>query len=124
MDEFRPHLRELGVTEQQWRVLRALSGGHEWRINELAAHTCISMPSLSRIVPAMVYKQWLTRRADQADGRSSRIRLSEQGQALIDSGAARSEAIYADIARRFGRERTEQLYGLLDELAGCLGSRD
>ena len=29
---------------------------------------------------------------------------------------------FADIAERFGRERLEQLYGLLDELAGCLES--
>ena len=120
MDEFRPHLRALGVTEQQWRVLRALSGGLQWRLNELAEHTQISMPSLSRIVPVLVAKGWLVRRADDIDGRSSRVALTSNGQAFFDSGAEKSETIYREIEDRFGRARMDALYQLLDELNACL----
>ena len=50
MEQFRPLLREHGITEQQWRVLRALSGVRKVNASELAEITCISMPSLSRIL--------------------------------------------------------------------------
>lgn len=120
MEEFRPHLRELGVTEQQWRVLRALNGVEECRLNELARRTCISMPSLSRIVPALVEKSLLMRRVDQNDGRSSQVRLTPAGQEFIDRGAARSESIYKNIEKRVGRERMNSLYQLLDELNDSL----
>ena len=114
------NLRALGVTEQQWRVLRALSGGLEWRLNELAEHTQISMPSLSRIVPVLIEKGLLLRRADDRDGRSSKVALTSNGQAFFDSGAEKSETIYRAIEDRFGRARMDALYQLLDELNACL----
>ena len=120
MDELPPHQPGRGVSEHQWRVFRAVSGGLEWRLNELAEHTQISMPSLSRIVPVLVAKGWLVRRADDIDGRSSRVALTSNGQAFFDSGAEKSETIYREIEDRFGRARMDALYQLLDELNACL----
>ena len=50
MRYFRPSLLEHGVTEQQWRVLRALSTADEMEVMMLASATYLLAPSLSRIL--------------------------------------------------------------------------
>jgi homoprotocatechuate degradation regulator HpaR len=66
MAQFRPVLRRHGITEQQWRVLRALSSVDEARITRLAEMTLISKPSLSRLLPALEARR-LVRRSAAAD---------------------------------------------------------
>lgn len=41
MRQFRASLRAHGITEQQWRVLRALSGLAEIEVTDLARLTCL-----------------------------------------------------------------------------------
>src|ERR1700736_3847580 len=53
MRRFRPGLRDHGVTEQQWRILRALAHSGPMEVSELADTTCLLAPSLSRILPDM-----------------------------------------------------------------------
>ncbi len=48
---FRPGLRSHGVTEQQWRILRALAHAGPMEVTELAEATFLLAPSLSRILP-------------------------------------------------------------------------
>ncbi len=51
MASFRPVLREYALTEQQWRVLRALTAARApQRLGTLARTTFLSEPSLSRLV--------------------------------------------------------------------------
>ena len=121
MDQFRAHLRELGVTEQQWRILRALQTLGDTNASEISKHTCISMPSLSRIVHGLESRALVERRSDQHDLRSVRIRIAGRGTALLAEGAQHSEQIYANIASAFGEEQIESLYRLLDALVESLG---
>src|SRR5215475_8660907 len=51
MRRFRPALRAHGVTEQQWRILRALAHSGPLEVTALAEATFLLAPSLSRIVP-------------------------------------------------------------------------
>ena len=53
---FRPGLRGRGVTEQQWRILRALAHTGPMEVTELAEATFLLGPSLSRILPDMAVK--------------------------------------------------------------------
>ena len=121
MEEFRPHLNALGITEQQWRILRALDDGQEMSIGELAEQTCISPPSLSRIVPALVSRDLLARRTAPDDGRRAWIKLRAGGRKLMEQGAVRSETIYEQIEERFGAQRMQTLYHLLEMLPETLG---
>ena len=117
MEHFRPHLRSLGVTEQQWRILRALDGLGECSASDLAEATCISMPSLSRIIAGLDERELVTRRADESDLRRTFIALGPEGEALLRQGAEESERIYAEIAGRLGPKQVEALYVLLDDIA-------
>src|SRR3954454_3510617 len=50
MRQFRPSLRRQGLTEQQWRLLRALAAVDAIEVTELARVAFLLGPSLSRIV--------------------------------------------------------------------------
>lgn len=114
MDRFRPMLRDHGVTEQQWRVLRALATDRA-DISTLAARCCILAPSLTRILRNLEGRGLVSRRRG-ADGRVAVIAISASGRRLIDKVAPHSEALYADIAAAVGPDRIEALYALLEEV--------
>ena len=121
MRRFRPHLADHGLTEQQWRVLRALAAAEgPLEVTELARHTSLLAPSLSRILTHLD-GQGLTARAPVAhDQRRAHIALTEKGAALVRRVAPGSEARYAEIEARFGAERLERLLAELHDLAALL----
>jgi len=113
---FRPGLRRHGVTEQQWRVIRALAHSGPMEITELADATFLLGPSLSRILPEMEKRQLVSRKQLESDLRRSVVSLEPKGLRLIALHAPDSERIYGEIAKRFGDERVTQLFTLLHEL--------
>jgi homoprotocatechuate degradation regulator HpaR len=119
---FRPGLRSRGVTEQQWRILRALAHVGPMEVTELAEATFLLGPSLSRILPDMEKRQLVSRKQVDSDLRRSVVSLEPKGLRLISSHAPDSEQIYAQIAERFGVERVTQLFTLLQELQESLDS--
>jgi homoprotocatechuate degradation regulator HpaR len=116
MRPFRSGLRKLNVTDQQWRILRALAHSGPLEASELARVTCLLAPSLSRILPGMEARQLIARRQVDSDLRRSVISLERRGLRLLAQHAPFSEQIYAGIAQRFGAERLAQLSTLLLEL--------
>src|SRR5690349_24939051 len=50
MRQFRPSLRQHDLTEQQWRILRALAAIEAIEVTELARTAFLLGPSLSRIL--------------------------------------------------------------------------
>lgn len=120
MEEFRPNLSEHGITEQQWRVLRALASNDDGRgtgIGELADRVLLLGPSLSRIVATLEERRLIRRDRDDTDARRSQISITTDGLALVRSVAPRSEQIYGGIEERFGRERLARLIIELTDLA-------
>ena len=116
MRHFRKSLREFGVTEQQWRVLRALSTKPQMEVAELARATFLLGPSLSRILVDLDQRALILREPDPADLRRWMISLSASGTELIDTVTPVSEAIYREISQRFGEDKLGQLQDLLAEL--------
>jgi homoprotocatechuate degradation regulator HpaR len=117
---FRPGLRGQGVTEQQWRILRALAHSGPMEVTGLAEATFLLGPSLSRILPDMEERQLVSRTQVDSDLRRSMVSIEPRGLRLIARHAPESETIYAEIARRFGDERLGQLFTLLHELQDSL----
>lgn len=117
---FRPGLRKHGVTEQQWRILRALAHRGPLEVTELAQATFLLAPSLSRILPDLEKRELVSRRQVDSDLRRSVVSLEPKGLKLIAAHAPFSEDMYAQIAERFGAERIEQLISLLQELEAAL----
>ncbi len=127
MRQFRPSLREHGLTEQQWRILRALAAIEAAEVTELARTAFLLGPSLSRILRDLEARNLIERRIAKADQRRSMVSISKEGLKLMASVAPTSEAIYAEITRRFGARKLAELQEMLGELEHSLaglGSAD
>jgi homoprotocatechuate degradation regulator HpaR len=120
MRQFRPSLRHHGLTEQQWRILRALAAVESIEVTELARVAFLLGPSLSRILRDLEARHLIERRAAEADLRRAVVSISAKGLRLIEAVAPTSEAIYAAITRRFGARKLAELQHMLHELEGSL----
>lgn len=120
MRRFRPALRDQGVTEQQWRILRALAHSGPMEVTALAEATFLLAPSLSRILPDLESRRLISRRQLDSDRRRALVTIEPAGLRLIAAHAPDSEAVYGEIARLFGEERLERLLGLLQQLEHVL----
>ncbi len=120
MRQFRPSLHNYGITEQQWRVLRALTTVETIEVLELAKATYLLPPSLSRILKDLEERDLIVRSVSEVDLRRGIISISPAGRSLIEAAGPVSEAIYAEITARFGAEKLKALHALLDELEHCV----
>jgi homoprotocatechuate degradation regulator HpaR len=123
MQRFRPMLHGHGVTEQQWRVIRALVDGGTVDIGALAAQCCILPASLSRIVDTLEAKKLVARRAHAADQRRVVVEVTAAGRRLFQAVAPHSEAHYREIAALVGADRLDAFYEMLDDLIARLGAK-
>ena len=124
MRQFRPSLREHGLTEQQWRILRALAAIEAAEVTELARTAFLLGPSLSRILRDLEARNLIERKTAKADQRRSMVSISEKGVKLMASVAPSSEAIYAEITRRFGARKLAELQEMLGQLELCLATTE
>ena len=116
MSRFRPALRDQGVTEQQWRIMRALAHSGSTEVTALAEATFLRPPSLSRILPDLEARGFISRKQLESDRRRALVNLEPAGLKLIAAHAPDSEEVYEQIAKTFGAQRLDQLFGLLREL--------
>src|SRR6202046_4440383 len=120
MRQFRPSLRRHGLTEQQWRILRALASIDAIEVTELARVAFLLGPSLSRILRDLEANRLIERKAAQAALRRGVVSISAKGVRLMETVAPSSEAIYAVITRRYGARKLRELQEMLHELERSL----
>lgn len=120
MRHFRPSLRAHGLTEQQWRILRALASIDEIEVTELARLAYLLGPSLSRILRDLETRRLVERRVVKADLRRSMVSITANGLRLIEAVAPSSEAIYAEMTRRYGARKLADLQTMLHGLESSL----
>ena len=117
MSRFRPMLQDHGLTEQQWRVLRALTASQTpMRFGAIAEATFVRLPSLSRIVKALEARGVLKRVADAGDSRAAQVSLTRGGRALVLRIAPLSETHYDEMAAAIGGADLDRLYRLLERV--------
>jgi homoprotocatechuate degradation regulator HpaR len=120
MSRFRPHLRSHGLTEQQWRIIRALVEVERLEIGELSVRCCMLPASLSRILPRLEADGVISRRTHGEDHRRVVVSIAPKGRRLFEAIAPDSEEIYAEIARALGPERLAEAYRVLDQMIEVL----
>jgi homoprotocatechuate degradation regulator HpaR len=120
MRHFRPSLRDHGLTEQQWRILRALTSVDAIEVTELARVAFLLGPSLSRILRDLEARHLIERKVVKADQRRVVVSISARGLRLIEAVAPSSEAIYAAMTARYGARKLARLQEMLRSLEGCL----
>ena len=124
MRQFRPSLRNHGLTEQQWRILRALTAVDTIEVTELARVAFLLGPSLSRILRDLEARHLIERRTAEADLRRGVVSITAKGLKLIEAVAPTSEAIYAEITSRFGARKLAELQDMLGVLERSLAAME
>jgi len=123
MRQFRPSLRRHDLTEQQWRILRALAAIDAIEVTELARTAFLLGPSLAQILPDLEARRLIDRKPAKPDLRRTVVSISEKGLRLMEVVAPSSEAIYAEITRRYGARRLAELQEMLGALETSLAGR-
>ncbi len=124
MRKFMPSLNEHNLSAQQWRVIRALQDEDGADMSRLSRRCELMMPSLSRIIKNLEARKLVTRQTVQADQRRSAIYLTARGRELFELVAPKSVERYEYITQKFGYQKLEQLYALLDELVETVDDDD
>ncbi len=123
MRRFRPHLRRHGLTDQQWRILRALAEEDRIELLEISQRCLIQPPSLSRTVPALADRGLVRREDHPTDRRRALISLTDEGRELFEEMSAESARIYAQLTADIGGPaKLQEIYlvleGLIEEVEG------
>ena len=120
MGRFRPMLRKFDLTEQQWRIIRALSEFEERDASDLAAVSYILAPSLTRILQNLESRRIVRRRTDKKDQRRALISLTKKGRNLLEEVRPYSRESYEGIATSLGPSRLSELYDILGKVERAL----
>ena len=116
MGPIRGMLSDVGITEQQWRVLRVLQEAGPQDPTTIADSACLLLPSLTRILQKLEEKNLITRTADKVDRRKQVVSIAPAGSALIAENLGRSIALLDGLRTRMGAEDYDRLLDLLNAL--------
>ncbi|MDP3701685.1 MAG: homoprotocatechuate degradation operon regulator HpaR [Hylemonella sp.] len=116
MTHYRPGLRDQGLSDQQWRVLRVLGEHGVVETGRVAREAYILGPSLTGMLTRMERDGLIRRERDAADQRRTVVEATDKGRQLVETLSHSIEAHYAWMEQSLGKEKLGQLYGLLDEL--------
>jgi homoprotocatechuate degradation regulator HpaR len=119
---FRPMLNAHGITEQQWRIVRALMETGPLEPREIGELCRISSPSLAGVLARMEELGYIKRKRLDHDQRRVRVSLAPRSRALAARMAPRIEATYRDIEAAIGAEFTVQLFDTLDRMIEALAA--
>ena len=116
MTHTRPSLREHGLSDQQWRVLRVLGEHGTVETGRVAREAYILGPSLTGVLARMERDGLVRRERDSADQRRTVVEATAKGRKLVDKLSHTVEAHYDWMEKSLGKQKLAQLYRLLDEV--------
>lgn len=120
MLHFRPILAGHNITEQQWRIVRALATAGEMAAGEIAQRCVILKPSLTGILTRMEELGWVARLSHAADQRRSVVRLTTSGKALRRKINREVEAAHSAIVTALGEDELDAMHAALDRFNAAL----
>ncbi|MFY9128904.1 MAG: homoprotocatechuate degradation operon regulator HpaR [Limnohabitans sp.] len=121
MTHTRPSLREHGLSDQQWRVLRVL-GEHAnsteaaegVETGRVAREAFLLGPSLTGVLTRMERDGLIERSRCSQDARRTVVRATKLGLSKVAKLSEAIEAHYAWMESELGKQKLAQLYQLLD----------
>ena len=116
MAHTRPSLREHGLSDQQWRVLRVLGEHGTVETGRVAREAFILGPSLTGVLTRMERDGLVRRERDPQDQRRTVVEATAKGLKLVDKLSRTIEAHYEWMENSLGKEKLAELYVLLDEV--------
>jgi homoprotocatechuate degradation regulator HpaR len=116
MAHTRPSLREHGLSDQQWRVLRVLGEHGAVETGVVAREAFILGPSLTGMLVRMERDGLVRRERDPADQRRTVVQATPKGLKMVGRLSLAIESHYAWMEKSLGKQKLSKLYELLDEV--------
>ncbi|MBG9389162.1 homoprotocatechuate degradation operon regulator HpaR [Caenimonas aquaedulcis] len=116
MTHTRPSLREHGLSDQQWRVLRVLGEHGTVETGRVSREAYILGPSLTGVLTRMERDGLIRRERDPTDQRRTAIAATSKGLKLAEKLSHTVEAHYEWMEKTLGKEKLSELYELLDQV--------
>lgn len=116
-DQFQSYLKQYGISQQQYNILRILRGQHPnpASVNLLKERMIDKNSDVSRMIDRLLAKELVIRNTCPDDRRSVNIFISEKGLSIlseIDQDSGKQEHIIKGITE----EEAKQLNELLDKI--------
>ena len=113
---FRPIITHFGLTEQQWRIIRALSEMEQLEPREICEICQILSPSLTGVLSRMEDMGLVTRTRMEEDQRRVMVRLTPKAEKLASELGPLIVEQYKIIEQAFGPELIKELYDIMDRV--------
>lgn len=84
--DFKRFMETTGLTFSQVNILMRLMHSGSWGVSDIAAQMGITNAAASQAVDRLVQMGFIERSEDPADRRAKRLKLTAEGQALIQRG--------------------------------------
>lgn len=120
MVQFRPILTRHGLTEQQWRIIRALNEHGPLESRHIADLCSISTPSLAGILGRMHDAGLVSKSQPRHDRRRLRVALTARSTRLIGQISGELQATYVELERAVGNHTLAAAYRAVDALLAGL----
>lgn len=120
MERFRPLLTAHGLTEQQWRVIRALHEHGPMEPRQLSDICTISSPSMAGVLARMEAMELVLKERFPDDRRRVLVSLTATSTELVATLSKDLEARYAEIESLVGKDVVDRVYRAVDDLLGGL----
>ncbi|MBS7838431.1 homoprotocatechuate degradation operon regulator HpaR [Wohlfahrtiimonas chitiniclastica] len=122
MAYFRPALSKYQLTEQQWRILRALNEKEELEPHELCQECCILSPSMAGILKRMSELDLIVKVPSTLDKRRVMVRLAPGIDQMVEDILEENRAAYDELVRKVGEEEMRDLVSRVDSMLKRLQS--
>ena len=116
MAHTRPSLREHGLSDQQWRVLRVLGEHGVVETGRVSREAFILGPSLTGVLARMERDGLIQRERDPADQRRTVVAATTKGKRMVGKLSGTIESHYDWMEKSLGKQNLTQLYQLLDQV--------
>ncbi|HAL39969.1 MAG TPA: homoprotocatechuate degradation operon regulator HpaR [Polaromonas sp.] len=118
MSHFRPILNHFGLTDQQWRILRALDEHAQLEPREICNLCQILSASMAGVLARMEEMALIQRSRVSADQRRVVVRLAPKGDQLVNEMAPLINLQYQYIEQAFGKQIFDDLFNSLEAFIG------
>lgn len=122
MAQFRGILNQHGLTEQQWRILRALLENSAMEPRQICEVCQLLSPSVAGVLARMEELGLVKRQRIESDQRRVLVSITPRSRALAKKMTPLIDARYAELEQALGPELMADTYALLDRLMNRLES--
>lgn len=118
---FRPILKQFGVTEQQWRILRLLDEHKQLEPRELCEMSQIFSSSMTGVLTRMEEMSLIQRNRMAQDQRRVLVRLAPKGLELLQDIAPLIDRQYRQLEQRYDEHSMARLIHTLEDFIAATG---